>query len=222
MDDLIDTLFTQKGPNDEVIMPKAHLLDAVRLAVNSNYDGCNVIMLEGSHLPPTLTSVYKNGVACDPSASNFPTNANVLIATNPCQASIELANQVHLAGCFVGNSNDPILTTYRTYDENNSRSHIVLDRYPTKQHSFVALVQADPMFNNLSYRDKIVQQAFNGVVVYNNKPRQGIGHPHGGYEFFFGVHKHRTRFMRTYAFRKQGVSTSDEVSKVLNFNKYYI
>ena len=211
MDDLIDNLFTRPGLNNDVDRPRAHLLDAVRLEVNRHLDGCNVIMLEGSHVQPTLTTVYKNGVTCDPSASNFPRNANILIGANPCQASINLANEVHLADCYVGDMNDPVLTTYRTLDENNSRAHIILDRFPSKQHSFVALVQADPMLNSQSARDKLVKQVFNGVVVYNNKPRQGIGHPHGGYEFFFGVHKHRTKFIRKYAFRNKGTSTSDEV-----------
>lgn len=221
MTDIIDNLFTSKRVDDTIVRPKTQLLDAVRQHVNNENSGVNVVYLESSHQTPTLSSVYLNGVEVSPSSSCFPSNAKVLISSNPVQDSIDLANQTHLSGCYVGDWSDPVFTMYRTYDENNCRAHLVLDRYPLKEHSFVAMVQSDPLFNSQSARDKLVKQSFNGVAIYNNKKRGGVTHPHGGYQFFFGCHKSRTQFMRTYAFRNQGVSTSDEVSSYEIFSCTY-
>ena len=124
---------------------------------------------------------------------------------------------MHEAPCYVADWNDPQFTLHHTTNVVNSRAHILLDRYPHREHSFVGLVQADPMLKTQSHRGKLIKMAFNGVALYNNKAQKGISHPHGGYQFFFGYHNYRRDFIGPYAFRKQGATTSDNVSSIQYF-----
>ena len=77
MEKLISNLFTDHSLGDSG-RARSLIMDAVRHTGDSHMNGYKFIMIEAFHLPLTLNIVYKTGVACDPSSSNFPSNVNVL------------------------------------------------------------------------------------------------------------------------------------------------
>ena len=77
--------------------------------------------------------------------------------------------------------------------------------------------QADSMLKTQYHRGKVVQMTFNGLALYSNKAQKGISHRHGDYQFFFGFHTYRGYFIGHFALRKQGATTSDNVSFFNNF-----
>ena len=217
MSELLGNLFSKPGPNNGVVLPKAHLLDAIRMDIANENNGVNVISLENTNTVPVFSNAFKNGDVVNVLDEQRTYVPNIFISSNPVQDSINLANRAHINNALVVDWNDPMFTMYRTVDDVNSRAHLVLDRFPYKQHSFVGLVQFDPMWNTQSARDRLVRSVYNGVTLYNNKSRQGVGHPHDGYEFFVGHHCNRQRFIRVYAYRKVGTSTTEEVSSLIDY-----
>ena len=212
MSDPLAKLFSKPGANGSNTVPKPHLLDAVRMDVSNRNNGVNSIFLEDSHVQTKPSIMYYGGESFIGNEYFFSTTPIIFLSSNPIQDSIKLASMRHQAPCYVANWNDPRFTLHHTTNDVNSRAHFLVDRYPHREHSFVGLVQADPMLKNQSHRGKKVQITFNGLALYSNKARKGISHPHGGYQFFFGFHNYRRDFIGHYAFRKQGATTSDNVS----------
>ena len=61
MSELLGNLFSKPGPNNGVVLPKAHLLDAIRMDIANENNGVNVISLESTNTVPVFSNAFKNG-----------------------------------------------------------------------------------------------------------------------------------------------------------------
>ena len=96
-----------------------------------------------------------------------------------------MADNARFKDVVVADWNQRPFQVIRTENDVNSRCHLVLDRMP-KTHQFVGLVQSDSWWAGQAKRDSVNQIAARGVQLYSSSERAGTGHPHGGYQFFFG------------------------------------
>ena len=157
------------------------ILDELRSFVNNAHGGLNTVYADNCGVPPVLSTVYKNGIEYDIGSNDYKKN-KLALAVNPKLASSHLESFADFSDYCVGDWKAPELDYYALLHEKGSSAYLVLDRYPTKRQSFVALAQADDLWDNHKQRRKLVHAAYTGASIYNcSTKRSSVNHPSMSY-----------------------------------------
>ena len=168
---------------------KSNELDKICALLNDTTYGTKILYCENSKASSILSSFFKNGVKLTSDSPDYD-KERLILSSNPALDSIKIAKERHFANHLVGNvfSSDlkKLVPTYK----NGESSYLILDRYPTNTQSFMAIVQADPLWGSKTQCRKLLQMVYQLVCLYSGDKRlSNLSCPPLGCQFFFGHHK---------------------------------
>ena len=213
--DPLNVLFSRvrDGRTLETLPPA--MVDEIRALLHHKNGGANIVYDENPKAPPILSSVYYRGKELGTDNPSYDKEHLILSAT-PAQDSLRIATETHLGHYCVGSMCAPELNFFQPNYEMGSCAYLALDRKPNNGQSFLGIVQADPLWDVISQRKKLLSCMYDAVCLYSgDKKRSNTSHPHWGYQFFFGHHKSYRDTPIIYIPRPSGKGHDEVSTKIL-------
>ena len=145
--------------------------------LSSESNGISSYFLESTHVIPKFHTYYCCGDKLEAIEDDNPL---IFLSDKPSVKSRFLYKAHNRKDLYCVDWSSDHFKSINCDDEHGNRAHLLLDRYPQRQHSFVGLVQRDKLYDVNKGRDKIVNFATKGYTLHSTKSRSDVYRPNGG------------------------------------------